>query len=282
MDSMLLITGAAGGLGSALAQEAARLGYDLVLTDVRHEGSALARMLAEKYEVEAQYRVCDLCSSNGRAEFLDGLRAEGYRFWGLLNVAGIDYEGAFMERSREEILRLLRTNIEATLDLTQGILALREPGSTFRLLNVCSMAAFQPMPYKAIYAASKRFLLDFSRSLSEELRGVATVTALCPAGLPTTVETMRRIFAQGFWGRVTAMDTQAVARGTMRRLLRGRRVYVPGVINQVICALSGMLPASLAARFVGRRWRKAQQEIAVWQITQTVIEQNGLVGVRIN
>ena len=268
MESMLLISGAAGGLGSALAVEAARLGYDLLLTDVRPEGAELARFLAEKYEVEVLYRVCDLCSSDGRAEFLSDLRTEGYRFWGLLNVAGLDYEGAFTERSREQILRLLRINIEATLDMTHGLLALRDPERTFRLLNVCSMAAFQPMPYKAMYAASKRFLLDFSRALAEELRGTATVTALCPAGLPTTVETMRRIFAQGFWGRVTAMDTQAVARGTLRHLLRGRRVYIPGVFNQVICRLSGLLPAGLVARFVGKRWGAAQSDMAVWQITQ--------------
>lgn len=282
MESMLVITGAAGGLGSALAHEAARLGHDLVLTDVRPEGISLARMLAEKYEIEVLYRVCDLCSGDSRAAFLDGLRAEGYRFWGLLNVAGLDYEGAFAERSREQILRLVRINIEATLDITQGVLAMRDPGRTFRLLNVCSMAAFQPMPYKAMYAASKRFLLDFSRALAEELRGVATVTALCPAGLPTTVETMRRIFAQGFWGRVTAMDTQTVARGTLRRLLRGRRVYIPGVINQMITALCGLFPAGLAARFVGRRWGKSQRDMAVWQISQPIAEQNALAGVRMS
>ena len=56
----------------------------------------------------------------------------------------------------------------------------------FRLINVCSLAGFFPMPYKATYAASKRFLLDFSRALREEIKSFGTVTALCPSGMPTT------------------------------------------------------------------------------------------------
>jgi short-subunit dehydrogenase len=267
-EPYVMITGATGGLGTALATEAARWGYRLLLTDLREEGSDLARMLAQKFGVEVQYLACDLSSMLARTALFDKLRAEGSLFWALLNVAGLDYEGAFLERKREQMLRMLHVNMEATLDVTHTILTLRAPERTFRLLNVCSFAAFYPIPFKAVYAATKRFLLDFSRALHEELRGVATVTALCPAGLPTTAESIRRMQAQGFWGKITMMDTQAVARETMIRLQKGARTYVPGLINRVLQVLGGLVPESILVRLVAKRWGGVQPELDAWTRSQ--------------
>jgi short-subunit dehydrogenase len=178
----------------------------------------------------------------------------------LINVAGMDYEGAFLERTREQVLHILRLNVEATLDTTYAILNLRDPEQRFRLINVCSMAAYFPMPYKAVYAATKRFLLDFSLALAEEIQPFGTVTALCPAGLPTTPEVMQAIFAQGFWGLATTVDPRKVARKTIDKALKGRRVYIPGWLNQFLHGLGALAPVGLAVHFVGNRWRAAQTE----------------------
>ena len=272
MEPFVMITGATGGLGTALAIEAARQGYRLLLTDLREEGAEFAKLLANQYGVEVQYRACDLSSVLARTALFDRVRAEGSLFWALLNVAGLDYEGAFLERKREQMLRMLHINMEATLDVTHTILGLRAPGRIFRLLNVCSFAAFYPIPFKAVYAATKRFLLDFSRALHEELRGIATVTALCPAGLPTTAESIRRMAAQGFWGRITMMDTQSVACETFARLQRGVRTYVPGFINRVLQVLGGLVPESLLVRMVARRWGAVQPELDAWTRSQALLE----------
>ncbi|MHB1356682.1 MAG: SDR family NAD(P)-dependent oxidoreductase [Anaerolineae bacterium] len=264
-----MITGATGGLGTALAVEAARQGYRLLLTDLREEGAEFAQSLALKYGIDVQYLACDLSSMLARTALFDRLRAEGSLFWALLNVAGLDYEGAFLERKREQMLRMLHINMEATLDVTHTILGLRAPGRTFRLLNVCSFAAFYPIPFKAVYGATKRFLLDFSRALHEELRGSATVLALCPAGLPTTAESIRRMAAQGFWGKITMMDTQLVARETFSRLLRGARTYVPGFINRVLRVLGSVVPEAWLVRLVARRWGAVQPELDTWTRSQT-------------
>lgn len=271
-----MITGATGGLGTALAVEAARQGYRLLLTDLREEGAEFAKRLADKYGVEVQYRACDLSSVLARTALFDRFRAEGSLFWALLNVAGLDYEGAFLERKREQMLRMLQINMEATLDITHTVLGLRAPGRTFRLLNVCSFAAFYPIPFKAVYAATKRFLLDFSRALHEELRGIATVTALCPAGLPTTAESIRRMQAQGFWGKLTMMDTQFVAHETFTRLLRGARTYVPGFINRVLQVLGWLVPEELLVRLVARRWGAVQPELDAWALSQARLEKKKL------
>jgi short-subunit dehydrogenase len=183
------------------------------------------------------------------------------RFWSLINVAGLDYEGPFSERTLEQIRTILRLNIEANLEMTFGILKLRDKRQPFRLINVSSLAAFYPMPVKAMYAASKRFLLDFSLALREELRRIGgTVTALCPAGMPTNTLCIRAIDAQGLIGRLTTKNVGFVAARTIDHALKGHAVYIPGTLNRMLKFLGNLVPPTLVARLVGRRWDAAHKK----------------------
>ncbi len=264
MNSYLLISGATGGLGSAFVHECARRGYSLVLTDRQPQGQQFADSVATHYGVEVLYFPCDLGNPESRTNFFNLLKARELTFWGLINVAGIDFEGAFLDRTREQVMSLLRLNVESTMDTTYTILKLRDLNQKFMLINVSSLAAYIPMPFKATYSASKRFILDFSLALREEIRDFGTVTALCPAGMPTTPECMVRIFAQGFWGKITTVDTKTAARQTLAAALKGRAVCIPGLINVFIQWLGGLVPTTLAVKVVGDRWRKAQSELETW------------------
>ena len=252
--SYWLITGATGGLGSAFAIEAARKGFDLVLSDLHPEGVRFAEYLSHEYGVTVHYHPCDLTNPKARDDFYQTLASEGYLFRGLINVAGVDHEGGVLERNRDQLLQIVRLNVEATLDTTYTVLKMRDEKDTFHLINVSSMASFYPMPYKAVYAASKRFLLDLSMALAEEISEFGTVTALCPAGMPTTSATMRAIFSQGFWGKVTTLNPDYVARITLRKALRGQRVVIPGWINGFIVGLSSLIPARIKVKAVRKRW----------------------------
>jgi uncharacterized protein len=256
-----MISGATGGLGSALVVECAKRGYDLYLTDIREEGAQFARSIAETYRIDVRYRACDLTSSQERQDMFDGLKTEGCEFWGLLNVAGFDNEGAFLEQTREQILSIIQVDVESTVDMTYSILELRARDRRFRLINVCSLAGFFPMPYKATYSASKRFLVEFSRAINEEIRGFGSVTALCPSGLPTTAASVRKISAQGFWGKISSMKVETVARKTIDYALRGKAVYIPGFLNGVLQWLGTLIPPALVAKYIGKRWRTAQRKV---------------------
>lgn len=261
MRSYVMISGAAGGLGKAFAAECASRGYDLMLTDLRPAPlERLAAALRSAYGVQVAWHACDLTEPAQRTALFEALHAQGARFWAVINVAGTDHEGLFLEQSREHIRTILRLNIEATLDMTHALLGLRDPDATFRVINVASLAAFYPMPYKATYAASKRFLLDFSLALREELasEGV-TVTALCPAGLPTTPECLAAIAAQGWLGQITTQNIGGVAADTLDAALRGKPVYIPGAINRLVRALGSLVPPLLIAHLVGWRWGAARQ-----------------------
>lgn len=256
MKSYVLISGATGGLGKAFAAECAARGWDLFLTDLMDERLAsLAVGLERLYGINALTYACDLTDAGARAGLWKFVQAHGVRLHFLINVAGLDFEGRFEERRVDELRTMIRLNVESTLEMTRCALAHRDYHRTFHIVNVSSLAAFYPMPVKAVYAASKRFLLDWSRALGEELHNQdVTVTALCPAGMPTHPACIRSIDAQGFMGRLTTMNTGDVAAITIRRALAGHRVVIPGFINQTLRFLGGMFPAAVVARLINRRW----------------------------
>jgi short-subunit dehydrogenase len=260
MTSWIMITGATGGLGKAFAVECASRGWNLFLSDLRPAPlQTLSESLCRTYGVQVRSQPCDLADPAARSQLFDHLRQNGYRFWGLVNVAGLDYEGFFRERSREQLRAILRVNIEGTLEMTHAMLERRDPTHIFRIINVGSLAGFYPMPVKATYAASKRFLLDFSIAMREELRPLGvTVTILCPAGMPTTPGCIQGIEAQGLMGQLTTQDIGAVAAQTLDQALRGRAVVIPGALNQLLWFLGSLVPPSLLAHLIGMRWKEAR------------------------
>lgn len=259
MRSFVLITGATGGLGKAFAAECAARGWDLFLTDLSESRLALlAGGLSRLYNVEIKYRPCNLADPAAREEFLKSLETAGLQFHFLINNAGLDFEGPFTERTPEELAAVIRLNIEATVAITRWVLKLRDPARTFRILNVSSLAGFYPMPIKAVYAASKRFLLQFSLALHCELRDEdVTVMALCPAGMPSNPQVITSINAQGFMGRITAKNVGFVAAKAIDRALAGRTVYIPGLLNLFLSRLGNLVPPSVSAALINRRWREA-------------------------
>ena len=260
--SRVIITGATGGLGKAFAVQCASRGWDLFLTDLPGERlEQLAAGLRNSYGVAVNTHSCDLADPASRSALLEHLHTQGLRYWMLINVAGVDYEGLFLEQTSQHIRMIIRLNIEGTLDMTHGLLAFRDPMRTFRIINVASLAAFSPMPMKATYAASKRFLLDFSLALREELRWLgATVTVLCPAGMPTTQECIEAIDAQGWIGHITTQDVGRVADQTLTAALAGDAVVIPGLVNRAVQKMAALLPTSWAVSLVAQRWGSVRQK----------------------
>ncbi len=271
MRSYALITGAAGGLGKAMAAECAFRGWDLYLLDISAELlPPLAQGLSRLYGVNVLYTALDLTDPAAREGFWERMARLGNRFHLLVNVAGREFEGPFRERRVTELRAIVRLNIEATIEMTRRALEFRDPARPLRVLTVSSLASFQPMPIKAVYAASKRFLLDLTLALRQEfMPAEATFTALCPAGLPTTPQSIRGIEAQGFWGHLTARNVGDVAAAAVSAAQAGRALCIPGWPNRILQGLGGLLPPQALAVLVGRRWRAAHRGPA-WAREQAV------------
>lgn len=262
MKPLVCITGAAGGLGKAFAVECANRGWDLFLTDLSPEPlMSLADSLKTTYGIDVICRPCDLTNQISRSILFDEIEKNKLVFWSLINVAGMDFEGRFMDRNGDQIRTILRLNIEANLEMTYFILKNRDKARRFMVVNVSSLASFYPMPVKAMYAASKRFLLDFSIALREEIKSIGgTVTALCPAGMPTNPQCIRSIDAQGLMGRLTTKNVGFVAARTIDNALKGHAVYIPGVLNKIIKNLGAFVPPTIIAKLIGNRWGAAHQK----------------------
>lgn len=256
--SMAFLSGATGGLGRSMAVECASRGWDLFLTD-RNAAvlEAFANSLRHAWQVRMDCFPCDMADDASREALLEAMYARGVRLHFICNIAGVDFEGAFLEKPRRQLLDILKVNDISTVDMLHGLLGLRDSARPLRIVNVCSLAAMFPMPVKATYAASKRLLLDLSLALREEWRdsGV-TVTALCPAGMATNEECIRGMAVQGIMGRLTTLQIGRICAGTVDAALRGRAIYIPGVINRALAAAGAVMPRSIVARLIGWRWRR--------------------------
>jgi len=259
----VLITGAAGGLGRAFAIECAKRGYDLFLTDISQSGlDSIKQGLLRRFPVQVTTWQSDLTSDRDTEALFAFAKQNRQAFDMLLNVAGIDFEGGFMELSSQRILEILRLNIEATLRITHQVLAQRDnTDQPFYLVFVSSLASLYPIPLKATYAASKRFLLNFAYALGQELKHQnVSVLSLCPGGLPTTPGALAGIAAQGFWGSATTNRLESVAHRTISKALKGRRIYIPGAVNYAFSFLGKVVPQAAIAKLLYGRWKNAQDQ----------------------
>jgi uncharacterized protein len=258
----VMITGASGGLGRAFSAECASRGYNLFLTDINEAGLMyLQSGLERQYNVCVTVKACDLTKDESVDEMLNLIDAYGIRFDMLLNIAGIDFEGGFMERERKSVVQIVSLNVGATLRITHAILSRRREGKAFSIVFVSSLASMYPMPLKATYAASKRFLLDFALALRQEMKSQNVNTlSLCPGGLATTKEAIEGIAAQGFWGDVTTNKLEGVTHKTIEMVQSGKSIYIPGALNRVLSFCGKLIPRPLIANIIYRRWNNAQDK----------------------
>lgn len=261
-NPLVLITAAAGGLGKAFAAECASRGWDLFLTDIRSDLlDPLAQGLTRMYAVKVSYFPGDLTLTEDRDALWLEIDRLGLRFDFIINIAGMEFEGFFIERSTEELRTILRLNIEAGVEMTSQVLRRRTPDSPFYILNVSSLAGFYPMPMKAVYAASKRFIIDYSLALRQELRSSGVhITVLCPAGLPTSERSIQGIERQGVIGQLTMRNVGAVAYRAIQRTLADRPIYIPGIVNRVIHFASSVVPSAWKSAYIWQRWSKAHHQ----------------------
>jgi len=244
-----VITGASAGLGADFARLFAADGYSTVLVARRRERlEELARSLP------TESRVLDLdLAAPGAAERLLGFLAEqGIEPEVLVNNAGFGLRGAFAELDRERQLEMIRLNAAAAAELMHRVL----PGMVARgrggVLNVASLAGFQPGPNMGVYYATKAFLLHLSEAVAEETRGTGvTVSAFCPGPVKTEFSDVAGLgnpMAYGFW----TMSSPKAARLGYRGFRRGRTVVVPGVVPKIARVLNWLTPRCWVRRLVGR------------------------------
>src|SRR5215212_8972279 len=239
----VVITGASSGIGTELAEGLARRGYPLMLVARRRERlDELAEQLRGEHDVAVEVMPLDLSDAEGRAQLAE--RVAGDSTGGVCNSAGFGTSGTFhelpIEREREEVT----VNVLALMELTHAAL----PGMIARgagaVLNIASIAAFQPLPTMAVYSATKAFVQTFSEAVHEELHGTGvSCTALCPGPVPT--EWADIADAQQWSIGIAQVSPADVAQAAIAGMLEGRRSVVPGFVPKVVSMGGRFAPRSV-------------------------------------
>jgi uncharacterized protein len=243
-----LITGASSGIGLELARIFADHGYDLVVTARREDRLAdLAASLPAGCRVDVV--PVDLAKAKGPAKLIEELRKADRQVDVLVNNAGVLASGPFQNLSAEQVRNIVQLNVRALTELTFSLLPGMIERGHGRILNVASVAAFQPVPGLSLYGASKAFVLSLTESLSEDLRGTGvTVTALCPG--PTRTDMVADMQGLELAGPFLS-NAREVALEGYRACTAGEVVRVPGLMNQALVSWTQYQPRWLVRMFSG-------------------------------
>ena len=248
----IVITGASSGIGRALATTFARHGHAVLAVARREERLlGLSQEVAEKYKATVHYLVLDITSLNAPQFLFD----EGIRVFGkvhvLINNAGMSPYQEFRELNRVHLHQILALNIQALTELCYLFLPhMLAHGETSHLVNVGSVGGYAPLPRFSVYTGSKHYVRAFTNMLYHETRGTnIQVSALHPGGTLTEFQVLcgQRVKKSALKGMMTPEQVAEIA---YPALLKGKRVIVPGAINQVAVLMGKLLPFPWSIRMM--------------------------------
>ena len=256
-----LVTGASSGIGEALAHRFAAAGFDVVVVArSKPKLEALAKQLAAQHGVAVSVVLSDLAQPGAVNTIHHQLSRQKCAVTALVNCAGVLEQGLFTSIAAPSHQQIIDLNISALTAMVHAFLPDMVARGHGRVLNVASVAAFQPVPSLASYAASKAYVLSLSESLVEELRGTGvSVTTLCP-GITATAMLTQAAGANGKLGQLPGFlvgDAEQVASQGFAACMRGDAICVPGAVNQAAMVASRATPKWLVRRLGGLLGRKA-------------------------
>lgn len=249
MHQFCLITGAASGIGLAFANLLAQEDYHLVLIDKNlKELETTKSYLDQKYQTDSLILHYDLSETGVAEKIFKHLEEGGIKINILINNAGFGVFGYFHEANWEKQLELLRLTIETNTHLLRIFLKDMLERNSGKILNVTSIAAFQPGPLMAVYYASKAYLMSLSRAISNEVKGTGvSVTTLCPGMTRTKFQ-----FSNGNPNPKYGMfctSPERVATFGYRAMKKSKSVAIPCFYNRVIANIHRLLPLDVATQF---------------------------------
>lgn len=256
--STALITGASGGIGKTFAEELAQRKTNLVLVARSAQKlNLLANQLQEQYKIQVDVIVKDLAVPGATGEVFNTVKDKGSTIDLLINNAGFGDYGDFSERDGARQIEMIQLNIVALVDLTHKFLPLMRERRSGSIINVASIAAFQPIPYLSVYAASKAFVLNFSQALWAENRNYGVrVLCVCPGPTETNFFTEAK-FPASLAGKNQKIATpQEVVKDSLDALAKGESSVVSGgFVSKAIPNLGKLVPRQTLVAILEKQFK---------------------------
>lgn len=254
----VVITGGSLGLGRAIAEKLAERGINLILLSLPDEDlDIICEKLSYKYGIKTLFFETDLRDGENIKEFATWVFSQKVDIIGLVNNAGLGGSSAFETTPISFIDTMVSVNIRALTLLTRLFIPeLKQKEKAF-VLNISSIAAFKPMPFKTVYPASKAFVYSFSVGLGEELKDTSVqISVLHPGPMDTSEDNSSRLNKHGFLGRLVLLTVEDIAEIGVSRMFAGKKVIIPGIFNKICINLLKIIPRQIALPIISKVLKK--------------------------
>lgn len=242
-----LITGASGGIGLSIAHELAKRKIDLLLV-ARSEDklSAAKKTLEGTYPIRVEFLSLDLSMPSSSESVLDWITQNHFAVNILVNNAGYGIWGCVDETPLAQLSNMMQLNMITLAELCHTMLPELKKHPQSYVLNVASTAAYQAVPTLATYAASKSFVVLFTRGLRRELQNSpVSVTCLSPGATSTNFIDRAGMGSLKDRAEKFSMRPEAVARIAVNGMFNGNAEVIPGFMNWISVQFTYLLPKNL-------------------------------------
>ncbi|MFK7916772.1 MAG: SDR family NAD(P)-dependent oxidoreductase [Ilumatobacter sp.] len=241
-----LVTGASAGIGAEMARLLGEAGVPTVLVARREERLQEIAAAFEDFEI----LIADLGTDAGQRLVMNRVADVDAPIDLVVNNAGFGTGGIFHELDSDRLGDEIELNVTALTKISNAALGAMSGRGSGYLLNVSSIASFQPSPGLAVYAATKAYVTSLTEALHEEMRGTdVRVSALCPGLTKTEFQEKSNtteyesVFPDFVWTSV-----EQVAKAGLDGVARNRTVVVPGALYKGVAAVGDITPRALARR----------------------------------
>ena len=260
----VLITGGSHGIGRALALECVRKGYAVAIValpnaDLDHVREELARTAGARYATLG----IDLVRDGAIPDVVTWLETKNILPTYLINNAGFGRGGLIEQTPWAEYRTMINLNNRVMVELTYALLPVlkRTRGG---IMNMSSMEATLPLPYKTVYTGTKAFVYNYSLALREEMHYYGIdVSVLCPGPVITNEDGLRRVKAMGRLAKILVTMPEDLAPEAIAGMLKGKSVIHPGPLTKVLTKVAYVVPRGIKLRILEKLFRKYREPVEV-------------------
>lgn len=258
INEFALITGASKGIGKSMTLQLAKAGYHLLLiARSEDELQQLTKQIQDKYNNKVFYLQADLSEDTAPIRVAEWVQQHTDKLSILINNAGYGLWGDFEKLDLSAQMNMLALNINTVLGLTHQLLPVLKQQQQSYILNLSSTAAYQAVPTLALYAASKSFILSYSRALRYELKNTTvSVSCLCPGPTDTGFANRAGLDALADLAEKFNMSPETVANAGIKGMFNKKAEIIPGFLNKLSAFGAQHLNKSLIERITASLYKR--------------------------
>lgn len=259
MNTYALVTGASGGIGYHIAHQLAGRKHNILLVARSEEKlKELSAQLANQYGVRCDYVSMDLSLPGAAKLLFDWCSSKKYEINILINNAGYGLFGYFDKQDVAEVNNMMQLNMNTMVELCHVFLPMLKSKPSAYILNVASTASYQAVPTLAVYAATKAFVVLFTRGLRYEMkRSSVSVSCLSPGATSTNFIERARLDAIKKHADKFSMSAKAVAKIGIDGMFSSRAEIIPGFVNWISSQMTAFVPKSLTEKIAAGLYKDA-------------------------